>query len=442
MLGAAFHLACGSAPAAPYVDGISDQSLPAWDGGFSGSPFAAYFSRAWIARGHISYARYAVQWNIMREPSSGPSASGDYRERFEAWYRDASALGLTLDVSLAAYRGGLPSVGEYVAHVGEMLGAFKSIRYLEAWNEPNDTPGMTVSLADLYTNAASALCDRAACTVIAGNLLDGPGLLAYEVRYERGLRPLPSLWGVHPYYAVAERSGGAIADFVDALPDRGAGDQLWFTEVGAYDCWRGVRYGEQAQAAAAAWLTRSLMPAIRPAHVFYYELLFEDARQPPCDGTSADTALYVPGDVRDVPDAPRPAASYIFAGADLPSAFTGSAAALRSGSESLTGSVYPAGASAASYHFEYGASTDYGAVTGEGRAGSGFGGLAASTAVGGLLAGSTYHYRLVAWNLGGSDTLGYGADREFVAGGAGLLAFGPNAARELVSFGQRGGAGV
>ncbi len=427
----------GAAPtAAPYVDGISDQSLAAWDGGFSSSAFAAYLSSRWIAAGHIRYARYVVQWNIMSESSDGPSATGDYRERFEAWYRDAARLGLTLDLSLAAYTGGLPALGEYETQLGELLRRFTSIRYLEAWDEPNDVPGMTPSRADLYTNVASSLCDgRAYCTVIAGNLLDSPDMLSYEASYEKGLDPAPAIWGVHPYHAVERRSERVIAQFVELLPDHGAGEQVWFTEVGAYDCWRGVRYGEAAQAAGAAWLTRTLMPGIGPAHVFYYEFLYQEGRQPPCDPTSADSALYVPGAGPGAPDLPRAAASYIFASADLPAAFTGAAVALGAGGATLTGAVYP-GMSAASYHFEYGPSTSYGGVSREGDAASADGGLQASVSLGGLTTGATYHYRLVAWNVGGSDGLGFGADREFVAGGAELLAFGPNAARELVSFGE------
>src|SRR5664280_3265239 len=44
----------------PYVDGISDQSLQAWDSGFNVSYFGGYFSTHWVAAGHIKYARYVV----------------------------------------------------------------------------------------------------------------------------------------------------------------------------------------------------------------------------------------------------------------------------------------------------------------------------------------------------------------------------------------------
>jgi hypothetical protein len=312
-LGVAFAVA--PAPAATrYVDGISDQSIPAWDGGFTGGYFAEYFSSNWIVDGHIREARYVVQWDVMSEPSRGPDASGDYRERFEAWYRDAASLGLTLDVSLTAYAGGLPSPGEYRLQLGRLLHAFDSIRYLEAWNEPNFTLGLSPSLADEYTNSASALCAaQGTCTVIAGNLLDDAGMVGYERRYLGGLVPLPRLWGVHPYHAVSDHSETAILAFVKTLPGEGAGEQIWFTEVGAYACRRSAPGGEAAQAQDAAWLTGELMPTVKPAHVFYYEFLYKERRPPPCDSAEADTALYLPSDDPNVPDAPRAAASFIFA---------------------------------------------------------------------------------------------------------------------------------
>jgi hypothetical protein len=296
-----------------YVDGISDQSVPAWDGGFSSAYFAGYFSSNWIAGGHIRDARYVVQWSVMSEASAGPGAYGDYRERFEAWYRDASSLGLSLDVSLTAYAGPLPRIGAYRLQLRALLAAFPAIRYLEAWNEPNATAALPATQADGYTNAASALCaELGSCTVIAANLLDGPGMVAYEREYVEGLRPLPRLWGVHPYHAVAEHSGAAILAFVKALPDEGSGEQIWFTEVGAYACRAGIRYGEDAQARDAAWLTDELMPKLRPAHVFYYEFLYKEHQPPPCGGSAgADSALYVPGSDPALPDVPRAAASYI-----------------------------------------------------------------------------------------------------------------------------------
>ena len=91
----------------PYVDGISDQSIPNWDYKFSGSYFAGFFESDWINPApHIQYARYIVQWNAM---NGAGEAEVHYREQFEAWLNDISSMGLTPDVGLTSYNGEYPS---------------------------------------------------------------------------------------------------------------------------------------------------------------------------------------------------------------------------------------------------------------------------------------------------------------------------------------------
>jgi hypothetical protein len=83
------------ASATEYVDGISDQSIPSWDGGYGGY-FTEYFKNDWSPAGHIKYARYVIQWNA----TSGPENTA-----YQDWCTDAGGsywdgLGLTLDLSL------------------------------------------------------------------------------------------------------------------------------------------------------------------------------------------------------------------------------------------------------------------------------------------------------------------------------------------------------
>ena len=286
-----------------YIDGVSDQSPPEWSdlpGEEDGSGPAS----------HIRLARYVVQWNVM---------SGDYppyRSELDSWYADVLALGLTPELSLASYDGVMPgSIGEYQEMLEQLLDTFPAIRYLEAWDEPNATPGLDARTAARYTNVAHSLCGARGCTVIAGNLLDSdPNMVAYERAYEQALDPVESDWGIHPYYAVVTRNPATVLTFKANLPDGGVGERLWFTEVGAYECEDigGYRlFGQRAQAVGASWLVNRLMPMVRPVHVFYYEFVFRAGQEPPCDRGDSDTALYVPtGDPR-APYAPREAASYI-----------------------------------------------------------------------------------------------------------------------------------
>jgi hypothetical protein len=308
-----------SPPGTAYVDGISDQSLPYWDPSFAGAYSAGFFHDAWVAglSSHISLARYVVQWNVM----SG--AYPNYLEQLESWYGDVLTLGLTPEVSLAAYDGVLPgSYHEYRSALHALLDRFPATSYVEAWDEPNDTPGLPTGTAARYTLIAQSLCRDRGCTVIAGNFLDSASMIAYEREYARALYPESfANWGIHPYLAVKSRTAATVLAFRASLPDAGAGERIWFTEVGAYRCEGGARpelLGERAQARDASWLVNRLMPEIQPAHVFYYEFLFKDHRPPPCDRSDSDTALYAPAGDRTAADVPRAAASYIYDNRDMP----------------------------------------------------------------------------------------------------------------------------
>ncbi|HEX7609204.1 MAG TPA: hypothetical protein VF380_00900, partial [Solirubrobacteraceae bacterium] len=299
--------ACGrcatvrAAPAAArtdHVDGISDQSLPAWQGSFASSPFAGLLRSEWAgpAPARIKLARYVVQWNAMSEPSTGPDAAGDYRERFEAWVADIGALGLTPVLSLTSYDGVRPaSLAEYERALQALLaaaaGAGAPVTYVEAWNEPNNQGREDPATAAAYADGADALCRaRGDCEVIAGDLEDSSGAVAYERAYERGLTFAPRIWGVHPYAAVKAHDDANVRALVAQLPGGGARAQLWFTEVGAYYCVHGVVRGEAAQAADASYLVRGLLAdaAVAPAHAIYYGLLYKDGLQASCSAGGGD----------------------------------------------------------------------------------------------------------------------------------------------------------
>ncbi|MDO8213087.1 M36 family metallopeptidase [Conexibacter sp. CPCC 206217] len=94
----------------------------------------------------------------------------------------------------------------------------------------------------------------------------------------------------------------------------------------------------------------------------------------------------------------------------LPLAATGDASGVAAAAATLAGTLDPAGA-ATDYAFEYGTTTDYGSTTPAASAGAGSGASARSTAVGGLAASTTYHFRIVA--LRGGTVVALGEDRSF-----------------------------
>jgi hypothetical protein len=356
----------------------------------------------------MTLSRYVAQWNLM----SG--AYPAYLAKYEAWYKASSALGLTPELAVTSFDGVLPSsTSEYREKVERLLD-LKPVRYFEAWNEPNNTPFLTPASAAHFTNSAHSLCERHGCTLIAGDLLDSPNMVRYETEYEKYLSPPnPPNWGIHPYYAVKAESEATVLALRANLPN--SADAIWFTEIGAYNCIRGEQLGELHQAIEASWLVNRLIPSIQPAHVLYYEYL--DGNPPPCSGSNADTALYLAERPPNAPDSPRPAASYVFTGRGMPSAYTGPARGVGSLTATLTGSVDPGGFFDTRYHFEYGPTSAYGSFSAEADAGSGAGPMAVSSAIAALAPSLSYHYRLVAWNMQGTSEEGpsAGADRTFAS---------------------------
>lgn len=307
--------------AAGRVDGISDQSMPAWDGSFAASPLGAAISRhpSGGGAGAISFSRYVVQWNAAAQASRGADPHGDYRARLEAWFVDVRAAALQPVLALTSYDGVEPrSAAEYGEAAEALLqiaaGLGVRVGFLEPWNEPNVQGRLGARAAAELANVAHSLCTRLyGCEVIAGDLQDGRGAVAYERAYAATLRFHPSIWGIHPYEAVAAHDARGVLDLRQALPGAGLATQLWFTEVGAYYCKHGVVRGEARQASDAAYLQQLIAnPAIAPAHVFYYGLLSGDGREASCAiGGGDDTELYAQA------QRPRAAASVVLGRAAL-----------------------------------------------------------------------------------------------------------------------------
>ncbi len=92
-----------------------------------------------------------------------------------------------------------------------------------------------------------------------------------------------------------------------------------------------------------------------------------------------------------------------------PAATTSAATNVASSSATLNGTVNPNGY-VTTYSFEWGTTVAYGSSTASQGAGAGATGLAVTANLIGLQGGTTYHYRLVAQNSGGTT---YGADQSF-----------------------------
>ena len=101
------------------------------------------------------------------------------------------------------------------------------------------------------------------------------------------------------------------------------------------------------------------------------------------------------------------------AGAASPSVSTGGASSVTKTSAVLNARINPQGQRTV-YYFQYGLTNGYGAQTVTKNAGSGTSTVAVKTGVSRLIPGTTYHYRVVATNAGGTSV---GADRRFKPAG-------------------------
>src|SRR5947208_3203211 len=96
-------------------------------------------------------------------------------------------------------------------------------------------------------------------------------------------------------------------------------------------------------------------------------------------------------------------------GAGLPGVTTLGATNITSSSVRISGQMNPNGAATTGY-FELGATTNYGSSTSTLAAGSGSSPVTASANFNGLFPGTTYHYRVVAYNSFGTN---FGLDATF-----------------------------
>ena len=118
------------------------------------------------------------------------------------------------------------------------------------------------------------------------------------------------------------------------------------------------------------------------------------------------------------------------AAAVAPTVTTGTPTRITETSARLNGSVNPKGQDT-SYSFDYGTTTAYGSNTGPVAAGNGTKTVHAQADIGGLTAGTTYHFRIVATNASGTTA---GADRSFTTH-AGALQYGLRASATTLVYG-------
>jgi hypothetical protein len=174
----------------------------------------------------VTTARLVVPWDAIWTE----------RDRVGEWLRGASIVGVEPFVAFDHAREdrcpsapcALPSVAAYESAVRAFVAAFPQVHAITPWNEPNHaaepTAGRPDRAADYY-NAARRAC--ATCTLVAGDVIDGQGMLGWLATYRDGLDEAPAVWGLHDYYDTTYFRTSGLQDFMRVVDG-----EIWLTETG------------------------------------------------------------------------------------------------------------------------------------------------------------------------------------------------------------------
>jgi polysaccharide biosynthesis protein PslG len=192
------------------------------------------------------------------------------RELDDTWLRAARAAGVEPFVTFGHSRVNptkLPSVAEFRSAFRAFRKRYPDVRVYAPWNEINHASQPTSRAprraAEFY-NVVKAECPD--CTVLAGDVLDQPGMGRYLAQYRRHLDGAPRIWGLHNYGDSNRFRDSGLRELLATVP----GD-VWLTETGGI-----VRFGrsfpedEQRAARAVSYALRLARKHDRVKRLYFY----------------------------------------------------------------------------------------------------------------------------------------------------------------------------
>jgi hypothetical protein len=217
--------------------GASDESSPETGGGRDeprpivgiGDQQAAMFTDKRFDELRIGHVRLVVSYDAVDV--------GFERDLTDTWLSKAQHAGAEPFVTFGHSRvhpSKLPSVSEFRRAFKAFRKRYPRVRVYAAWNEINHASQPThdqPERAAEYYNVVKASCDG--CTVLAGDVLDQPGMTRYVKRYRRQLKGAPDIWGLHNYADANRFRDNGLRDLLRTVK----GD-VWLTETGGI-----VRFG-------------------------------------------------------------------------------------------------------------------------------------------------------------------------------------------------------
>jgi len=227
-----------------------------------GEQQSAMFSDARFSALKIKHARLVVAYDAV--------AVKFERQLADAWLAGAKKAGVEPFITFGHSRvkpKKLPTVQEFRSAFRAFRKRYPQVRVYAPWNEINHNSQPTYKApgrAAEYYNVLAAECDG--CTVLAGDVLDQPGMTRYIERYRERLDGTPKIWGLHNYADANRFRTGGLRELLDAVP----GD-VWLTETGGI-----VRFGksfpqdERRAARALRYVLRLARRTPRVKEVYFY----------------------------------------------------------------------------------------------------------------------------------------------------------------------------
>jgi hypothetical protein len=188
----------------------------------------------------------------------------------DGWLAAAAAAGVEPFITFGHSRVNpkkLPSVEEFRSSFQAFQKRYPAVRVYAPWNEinhPSQPTSTAPARAAEYYNVVKAECPK--CTVLAGDVLDQPGMGSYLKQYRGHLKGTPAIWGLHNYSDTNRFRSSGLRELLRTV----SGD-VWLTETGGI-----VQFGknfprnEQRAARAVSYALRLARRNDRVKRLYLY----------------------------------------------------------------------------------------------------------------------------------------------------------------------------
>ncbi len=200
------------------------------------------------------------------------------RELADTWLAEARRAGVEPFVTFGHSRvhpDKLPSIGEFRAAFRAFRVRYPDVRVYAAWNEINHIGQPThdhPERAAEYYNVVKAECGG--CLVVAGDVLDQPGMVSYLRRYRRHVDGEPQAWGLHNYTDSNRFRSSGLRAMLNAVPG-----EIWLTETGGLvQLAERLERDEQRAARAITFTLRLARAHPRVRRLYLYNWTGSDAK--------------------------------------------------------------------------------------------------------------------------------------------------------------------